>query len=864
MSWRQRIANVFRRGKLHRDIRRELAFHLAERADDLRARGLSETDARRQAQRQFGNFTFQIEETSDMNLSLWLDSAIRHVRFAARSLARSPGLTVAVVTTLALGIGANTAVFSALDTIVLRPLPYPESDRLVTLLQTGANGLVLPLAPVRLEDWDRMNQAFDGISGSYEDDATETSGELPEKLLNSHVASGFFQVLGVAPELGRTFSPEEERMGGAPAVIISDSFWRRRFGADPNVTSKRLRFGAESRAIAGVMPASFRYRPDVDIWMPVPRGVPWAQNRYFTWFIGIGRLKRGISLEQARANLGTVQAELGRQYPDTDRRIVPSLVYLKDFTIRNSRGSLWVVYGAVMLLLLIACTNNAALLLARATKRQQEISMRFSLGATRGSVTAQLLTETFLLAAMGSLAGLLAAAVAMRGFREIAHGFPRVDELRLDSGTLLYTLGCAVLATVFCGMVPAIRATRRDLRESLALVSRTQVGSRHRLQWSLVGIQVALSMTLLAGAGLLIRSFQELARVSPGFEARNVLAFHMSVGWAETGNFEPWRRRSETILDHLRSIPGVEGVALGPLPGASIAQLQELTLVEGRAESEPKLNAAVRQVTPTYFATMKIPRLTGRLCEETVNLRTGMVNRTFAEKYFRDTGIVGKHLQTSFGSVFGSMEIQGIVADSREDGLTVVPAPTVYPCVSSVYPGTNFLIRTALAPGTMLATLRRKIAEIEPSRSVYDMEPLEEHLTDVSSQGRMVTAVLGSFALIAIALASVGLYGTLSYLVNLRRREVGLRMALGAARGQIVSKFLRLGLLVSSLGCLAGLALAAGTTRLLRSMLFGVSPSDVLTLASVLAMVLAVTTAAALLPSFRASRVDPARVLRDD
>src|SRR5215831_13176179 len=297
MSWRQRIANVFRRGKLHRDIRRELAFHLAERADDLRARGLSEADARRQARRQFGNFTFQIEETSDMNLSLWPDSAIRNVRFAARSLARTPGLTVAVVTTLALGIGANTAVFSALNTIVLRPLPYPESDRLVTLLQTGANGLVLPLAPARLEDWDRMNQTFDGISGSYEDDATETSGELPEKLLNSHVASGFFQVLGVAPEFGRTFSPEEERMGGPPVVMISDSFWRRRFGAAPNATSKRLRFGSESRAIVGVMPASFRYRPEVDMWIPVPRGVPWAQNRYFTWFIGIGRLKRGISLE---------------------------------------------------------------------------------------------------------------------------------------------------------------------------------------------------------------------------------------------------------------------------------------------------------------------------------------------------------------------------------------------------------------------------------------------------------------------------------------------------------------------------------------------------------------------------------------
>jgi putative ABC transport system permease protein len=860
MAWQHRIANVFRRGKLHRDVDRELAFHLAERVDELCATGLPEAEARRQAQTKFGNLTFQIEETSAMNVTLWLDSALRHFRLALRSLAKTPGFTATVILTLALGIGANSAVFSALDAVILRPLPYPESERLVTLLETVPKGAPLPIAPVRLEDWNRLNDTFQAITGSYDDDTSETSGELPESLRHSHVAPRFLQTLGVSPALGRGFSPEEEVFGGPSVALLSDSYWRRRFGADPAAIGKQLRFGPTARTIIGVMPASFRFRgSDVDIWSPVPNGAPWAQGRGFTWHVGTGRLKRGVTLEQARANLSTIQAELGRQYPDTDARLGVSIEFLKESAIAGARDSLWLLYGSVTLLLLIACANIAALLLARATQRQAEISVRFSLGATRASVAAQLLTEAFVLSITGAAAGLFVAAASSRVFQTLAKALPRVDEISLNTGTVLYTLACSLAVTILCGLIPAIRSTRRDLRDSIAAGSRTQVSMRNPMQWVLVGLQVALSVMLLAGSGLMIRSFQQLARVSPGFDPSRILTFRLSMSWAETDFSPVGRQRVDRMIEGLRAIPGVEGAALGQLPGIP-GDPAEVRVQEGRVGVADKLIASMRFISPGYFATMGIPLVAGEVCQADGPSNT-VINQAFAETYFQGANPVGFHLMGSNGRPF---EIRGITGDAREDGLTRAPGPTMYVCSATASPNTSFMVRTRAEPMALAETIRRKFAEIEPAKSVYNVAPLEEYLSNTSAEGRMITVLLSFFAFTAIALAGVGLYGTLSYFVNLRRKEVGLRLALGAARGQIVGNFLRQGLLVSVLGCLAGLALAAATTRLLAGMLFGVSPSDALTLASVVLLVLAVTSTAALLPSIRAARVEPMQVLRNE
>ena len=467
MAWYSRIWNVVRGNRVHRDIDRELRFHIAERTDDLRAAGMGEKEASRHARLRFGNPNLQVERTRDMDVAAWLDGTLRNVRLALRSLAKTPGFTATVVLTLALGIGANSAIFSAIDAVLLKPLPFPDADQLMRLEQQLPKVSQTFVAPVRLMDWSRLNSTFQVISGYYTEDASEISGELPEKVKRAFLAPRFLEGLGVAAALGRGFRPEEEHFGGPQPVLISDRFWRRRFQADPGVLEKRLRFGPGSFEIIGVMPASFRFPDgDVDIWLPSPMDAPFAQQRQLTWFNVIGRLKPGATIAQARENMSAVQADLGRQFPQTDAELSVGIQPLKEVTVGGVRASLWIVFGSVSLLLLIACTNIAALLLARATQRQQEISVRYSLGASRASVAAQLLTETSVLALGGAVLGLFVAAGASGVFRALAKSLPRLEEIGLDWRIVLYTLVSAVAVTLLCGLIPAIQATRRSLTSS--------------------------------------------------------------------------------------------------------------------------------------------------------------------------------------------------------------------------------------------------------------------------------------------------------------------------------------------------------------------------------------------------------------
>jgi putative ABC transport system permease protein len=523
------------------------------------------------------------------------------------------------------------------------------------------------------------------------------------------------------------------------------------------------------------------------------------------------------------------------------------------------------LFGSVSLLLLIACTNIAALLVARAAGRQHEISVRYSLGASRASVAAQLMTEVFLLAAAGALLGLALAGAATRVFGALAKDLPRVEEIGLNWWMVCYSMACAVAATFACGLLPAIRGTSGSLAGALAHSGRSQVSRRNPLQFVLVGVQVALAVTLLVGAGLLLRSFQELGRVSPGFDAQKVLAFHMSISWGETADPKT-KQRLDRILDGLRSIPGVESAATALwLPGVPADYEVELKTLEGRADSEPKMLAQSRAVSPGYFATLRIPLLAGETCRTDTNTTTMMVNRSFANAYLGgEARALGRHLTQPSNSFAPASEISGIVGDVRDNGLDRAPVPTVYWCWGGAQPGTFFVLKTYGDPRAMAATIRRKIHELEPSRSVYDIAPLTDRISDAYAENRLRTILLTFFAVTAVSLASVGLYGTLSYLVNLRRREVALRLALGAVRGQIVRRFLGQGLLVSSLGCAAGLALAEAFTKLLAGMLYGVGANDATTLESVVAVVLAVSVAASLLPAIRAARVDPAETLREE
>lgn len=787
------------------------------------------------------------------------------LRYALRQLRRNPGFAFAAVLILALGIGANSAVFSAIDAVLMRPLPFPDADRLLRVSQTREGSAETHIAPVRLEEWNRLSSTFEAITGYYTDDATDTSGNLPERVRRAWVAPRFLDVWGIAPARGRGFTAAEHRQGGPPAVLISDRYWRRRFGADPIVLERTVRIGDQAYSVVGVAPASFHFpERDVDLWFPVRIDGPHAQSRKARWYVGIGRVKPGVTLEQARADLSLVQTQLGEQYPDPDRDIGVHVEPLKETVVGGVRGSLWLVFGTVSVLLLIACTNIAALLLSRAARRRQEVAIRLALGASRGAVVGQLLAETAVLAFAGATLGLLLAAGAAATFRVLVPELPRLDEVAIDGRILLYTIAAAGVAALLSGLLPALRSTRGT--SSLTVRGRPQASRRHAPQWLLVGVQVALSVTLLSGAGLLVRSFEKLSRVDPGFDPARVLTFRVSGDWGETVDYDRLVRRIDGTLDELGAIPGIEAAATSwSLPGVPVQYEIEFELVEGRSETEPPLIAEWRTVSPAYFAALRVPLLAGELCRQPPDARWAsevMVNRSFAARYFPDRSAIGRHLAWEDGTQTG--RITGIVGDARELGLDRDPAPTVYACFSAPNPFPVYFLRTSGEPLAVAGAVRRKLQELEPLRSVYDIAPLGERIEGAFAENRLRATLLVLFAATALSLACVGVYGTLAYVVGLRRREVGLRMALGAHSGNIASQFLRQALGVVGLACLVGLALSFAFTRYLSGMLYGVSPTDPATLSGVVAIVTAIAALAALLPALRAARVDPMQVLREE
>jgi predicted permease len=561
-----------------------------------------------------------------------------------------------------------------------------------------------------------------------------------------------------------------------------------------------------------------------------------------------------------------VQSQLGQQFPKTDGNLAVKLAPLKQDMVGASQRSLWVLFGSVTLLLLIACTNIAALLMARMSDREHEISIRFSLGASRRSVMAQLLTEVFMLALLGSLAGLGLAAGAAKLFRTFTPDLPRVEQIALDWRIVAYSLFCALAVTFLCGMLPALRGARTGISGSLAKSSKRQVSERNPVQWSLVGVQVALAVTLLIGAGLLQRSLAQLARVTPGFDTSHVLTLRISESYGETGDMKALTQRTNHILDTLRAVPGVQAAAVvSTLPGVPGQHEVELRVVEGGQYTDRKAIADNRFVSTGYFDAIRLPILVGGACQNKPNTTEIIVNRSFVNSYFGRSPAIGHHLSTTAYSNFAlSGEIRGIAADAREQGLNTEPMPTVYWCSHVAFPGTYYLVRTAAEPMALADTLRRTIHEIEPSRSVFGIRPLEEHMNGAFADDRLRTTLLTLFALTAVSLACLGLYGTLSYFVNMRRREVGLRLALGALRRQIVIRFLLQGMRVSTIGCILGLALAAASVRLLSGMLYGISSFDAVTFSGVVVLMLVVALLATLLPATRAARTDPMHVLREE
>jgi putative ABC transport system permease protein len=785
-----------------------------------------------------------------------------------RGLFKRPGFFLIVLLTLMLGIGANSAIFSVIDAVLLKPLPYPNGDRLMAIYESNPRQQRERehLAPARVEEWNRLNHSFTGISGAYIENIAEVSGPLPEKLVCARVAPRFFSVLATPPLAGRGFTADEDQVNGPSAAVISERFWTRRFNRAPNALGKVLRVGTRGYAIVGIVPGSFTFPyADVDVWMPAQFPPLVTKSREGRFYISVGRLKDGVDRASAQADLAAVQGQLALQYPATDANWSALVEPLKEQTVGGVRRSLWILFGAVSLVLLIACANVACLMLAEGNRRAREIAVRFSLGARRGQVIAELLLESFCLALPGGMLGLLLAIWGASLFQKTSANLPRAAEIHADWRIALFTLVLCVLTTVLFGLFPAIAATRRDAAAVLALGSRTQAGGGQSLQRILVSTQIALAIVLLVGAGLMIRTLSRLGQVTLGFDPAGVLSLRTSASWGELNNPGRVQERLFRTLEVLRSIPGVQfsAVSIG-LPGGDEYSLE--FHIAGRDSGGEKLFANIQTVSPDYFRVLGIPLLAGETCRVDPNMNSALkaiVNRTFAERFFPAQSPLGQHVR--YGGYPNAMEIIGVASDVREYGYAKDPKPTIYGCgMPSYFPDPHFLLKAAGDPMALSESIRRELSAIEPNRAVYGVTRLSDHLSSTLSEKRLQTRLLSAFGATALLLAAIGLYGVTSFAVSQRTREIGVRMALGARPSQSLGQIFRGVALMAGAGTVIGLLAATLLTRSIATLLFGVAPLDPITFAAVPAVLGTVAVFAVLAPARRAARVDPMVALRQE
>jgi putative ABC transport system permease protein len=793
---------------------------------------------------------------------------MRAVLTTYRSLLMRPAFFAAVVLTLTLGIGANSAIFSVIDAVLLKPLPYPNGDRLMALFESNTRQK-LPheaLAPVQIEDWDRMNQSFSAIAGGYTENIAETSGDLPEMLVNARVSPRFFSVIGTPPLLGRTFSPEEDLFNGPNAAIISERLWKRRFAADPSVLGKLLRVGSYNYPIIGIMPDSVRFPArDVDFWAPAKLPPYVMRDRVAHWESTIGRLKEGMRRESAQADLAAVQSRLASQFPATDANWLPIVEPLKEETVGGVRRSLWILFGAVTFVLLITCANVACLLLAQAHRREREIAVRFSLGAQRDQVIRGLLLEALCLAMPGCLLGLAVSLTGISVFRRAAAILPRAGEIQLDWRLLVFAVSLSLVTAVLFGLIPALRSTRGEVAGAWAQSSRSQIGGRHRIQRMLVSAQVALALVLLVGSGLLIRSFARLTRMSLGFDPEHVLAFRISGSFGETTNPPRLAQRLNRSLDATRTLPGVASAALTmSVPGNGQPFNQQFHIAGQNTQTQGQAVFADEEgVSPDYFSLLGIPILAGNTCRISLDPKaqhTALVSRSFADRYFPGQNPLGNYVQE--GNYPVQYLVIGVVSDIRKHGYERDPQPTFYWCGLPNSPFPEFLLKTSGDPTHLAEAVRLRVREIDPNRAVYDVQRLSDSVSSTLTQRRFQVALLGSFAAMALLLAAVGLYGVTSFLVSLRTREIGLRAALGATPSRIFAQILREGAMMTAIGVAFGLAAALALTRYIGSLLFGVAPTDPITFVAVPLLLACVSAVALWLPARRATNIDPVEALR--
>ncbi|MEP6491519.1 MAG: ABC transporter permease [bacterium] len=886
MSVRSRIVsvarNLFRRSRVERELSDELRAYVDSLTDERVHRGESPDIARRHALLDVGGVEQVKEEVRDIRTGAIVDVLLRDLRFATRSLIKAPAFTAAAVLALALGIGATTAILSVVNAVLLRPLPYTDSDRLVVMLHQGHN----PVAPENFLDWRQQMRSFTEIAAAEYWTPNLTGVDEPEHVNALRMTSGMLPMLGTSPLLGRVFTAEEDNPGNEHVAVIGYGLWQRRFAGDKNIVGHQIQLEGQTFTIVGVMPASFHFAPfwatRAELWAPLALGARGARKGGNSLRV-FARLRPGVTFAQARSDVAAVTARLDREDPGTNRNV--TVETLKQKVVGDIQTPLLVLLVAVAFVLLIACANVAHMLLARATARQKELAVRAALGATRGRLIAQMLAESALLATCGGVAGLLLALWGVKALVAASPAIiPRIANVTIDARVLVMTIFITATTAIVFGLLPALRAARVDLAETFKDGDRgsSDGHGRHRLRSTLVASEFALALVLLVGAGLMMRSFAALQQIDPGFNPRGVVTMTISVSGTKEG--EPRLRQAffTDALTRVRSVPGLESASYtNHLPIAG----DEWGLpfgIEGRPKPKPGEwpSATFRVVYPGYFHTMRIPLLRGRDvtgADRDGSQKVVVINEFMASKHWPGENVIGKRITVGDTSL---VTIVGVAKNIVREQWSAPAEEEVFLPFAQVQgfqtdPGSHYGYLTLVARASCSASERcdatmfaapivAAVRSIDRNVAISAVQTMDAVVNDATAESRFYVVLLAAFAAIAVVLAAVGIYGVMSYSVSRRTHEIGIRIALGAEPSSVLAFIVGQGMRLAMFGAGAGLVAAFGLTRLMRGLLYGVGATDPATFVVVTMTLCAVALAASYLPARRATRIDPLVALRTD
>ena len=811
---------------------------------------------------------------------------VADLRYGLRILLRNPGFTLAAIVVLALGIGANTAIFSIVNAVLLRPLPYQDPSRIMQIWHVppakSFPGMTLfSVSPANYLDWQSQNRSFEQMAAYGFESFNVGGGERPEAIRGAAVAPGFFSILRVQPVLGRTFSPEEDRPGQGQVVILGHTLWRDHFAADPGIVSRNVLLDGQSYTVVGVMPPKFKFPAWADLWVPLAWSNEKRTVRGNHNYMVIGRLKPEVAVQQAKADLGAISARLEQQYPEDDKGWGATVVPLREQIVGDVRPALLVLLGAVAFVLLIACANVANLVLAKTLARKKEIAIRTSLGASRAAVLRQILAETLLLSLAGGALGLFLARFCITLIQKfLADRLPSSTEITLDAPVLAFTVFLALLAGLLAGLLPAVRFTKTDVNEALkqgqSRGSSDSGGSKTR--GLLVVSEVALSLVLLIGAGLMIRSLLRLSSVQPGFDPNNVLTARLTVPGTKFSSPAAQISFYDQVLRQVRATPGVESAGLIDSLPIDDGGSHQPVAVEGQPvvpmADQPEVD--VRMISPGYFHAMRVPVLRGRdLNDADVAGRPPVVfiSESMAKRFWPNENPIGKHITLTFFPGV-AREVAGVVGDVKQDSLDQTrPVETLYwPLSQLTVPpsetwrsfGMSLAVRTSADPASAISGVTSAVHQVDPETPVVGVVTMEGLISASLSPQRFNVLLLGTFAGLALVLATVGIYSVLAYSIRRRVREIGIRMALGATPSDVLQMVVADGMKPILLGVALGLAAAFALSRVVTSLIYGVRATDPLTFAGVALLLITVGLVATILPAYRATRVEPVRTLREE